>query len=100
MINSISAKNEHPGKIIFYSVKGKYGTCNTCHTNGDTALRWNMETMSVDPEEGRKIPSLKGIGERKDPEQIERSIKLMQKLFEFKLTDEQIKDLVDYISTL
>ena len=90
-----------PGKDLFYNSKGKYGSCNHCHLNGlSSAGRWNFETQSIDPEEGRKIPVLKGVRKRKDKEQIERSIQLMRKLFDFKLTDEQISQLAEYIGTL
>ena len=99
-INYLSAKQEHPGKTLFYNLQGKHGSCNTCHTNGSSAGRWDFETMSIDSEEGRKIPSLKGIGERKDQEEIERSIKLMEKLFAFKLTNEQRSQLAEYLGTL
>ena len=99
--NCLLAKTEPTGKDLFYNSKGKYGSCNHCHLNGlSSAGRWNFETQSIDPEEGRKIPVLKGIGKRKDKEQIERSIQLMRKLFDFKLTDEQISRLAEYIGTL
>ena len=94
------SKTALTGKNIFYNTKGKYGSCNYCHRNGNSAGRINLETGKIDPEEGRKIPSLKGIGERKDGEQIERSIKLMKKMFGFKLTDEQISQLVEYLGSL
>ena len=94
------ASDDLPGKNIFYNSKGKYGSCNHCHRNGGSAGRWNFTTESIDIEEGRKIPVLKGIGKRKDSDQIERSIHLMQKLFGFKLTNEQISQLVEYVGTL
>lgn len=98
--NYLFAKTELPGKNLFYTTKGKHGSCNQCHINGGSAGRWNFETQSIDKEEGRKIPVLKGIGKRKNQEQIERSINLMKKLFDFKLTDEQISQLAEYVGTL
>ena len=97
---STNAKSALPGKDLFYNSKGKYGSCNHCHSIDGTSHRWNSETQSIDPEEGRKIPSLKGVGKRKDKDQIERSIQLMRKMFSFKLTDEQISQLADYLGTL
>ena len=100
-INCLFAKQESPGKYLFYNSKGKYGSCNHCHLNGlSSAGRWNFETQQIDQEEGRKIPVLKGIGKRKNQEQIERSIQLMRKLFSFKLTDEQISQLAEYLGTI
>ncbi|MBI3591253.1 MAG: hypothetical protein HY094_07765 [Candidatus Melainabacteria bacterium] len=98
--NLLFAKSDLPGKDLFYNSKGKYGSCNHCHVGGSSAGRWNFETMSIDPDEGRKIPILKGIGKRKNQEQIERSIQLMKKLFDFKLTDEQISQLAEYLGSL
>ena len=98
--NPISAKSDFPGKALFYNSKGKFGSCNHCHSLDGSSRRWNFETQSIDTEEGRKIPSLKGIGKRKEPEQIERSIQMMKKMFGFKLTDEQISQLVEYLGTL
>ena len=89
-----------PGKDLFYNSKGRYGSCNHCHRNGASAGRWNFETQSIDQEEGRKIPSLKGVGKRKDQDQIQRSIQMMRKMFDFKLTDEQISQLAEYLGTL
>ncbi len=89
-----------PGKDLFYNSKGKYGSCNHCHINGGSGGRWNFETQSVDQEEGKKIPVLKGVGKRKDEEQIKRSIQLMKKMFDFKLTDDQISKLAEYVGTL
>ena len=99
-ISELSAKSNLPGKSLFYNSKGKYGSCNHCHINGASAGRWNFETQSLDQEEGRKIPVLKGIGKRKDQDQIQRSIQMMRKLFDFKLTDEQISQLAEYLGTL
>lgn len=98
--NYIFAKTELPGKKLFYTIKGKYGACNHCHRNGGSAGRWDFEYEKISSEEGRKIPSLKGIGKRKDQDQIQRSIKLMQKLFGFKLTDKQRSQLAEYVGTL
>ena len=88
------------GKDLFYHSKGKFGSCNYCHSIDGSNRRWNPETGLLDKEEGRKIPSLKGIGKRKEPEQIERSVQMMKKMFGFKLTDEQISQLADYLGTL
>ena len=94
------AKSDLPGNYLFYNSKGKYGACNHCHVGGSSAGRWNFETQEIDQEEGRKIPVLKGIRKRKDKDQIMRSIQLMKRLFDFKLTDEQISQLADYLGTL
>lgn len=100
-ISNVLATAESPGKNLFFNSKGKYGSCNHCHLNGlSSAGRWNFETEQIDKEEGRKIPVLKGIGKRKDQEQIERSIKLMKKLFDFKLTDKEISQLAEYLGTI
>ena len=98
--NYLFAKSDLPGKYLFYNSKGKYGSCNHCHVNGNSAGRWNFEFEQIDSEEGRKIPILKGIGKRKNQDQIERSIHLMRKLFDFKLTDEQISQIAEYLGTL
>ena len=94
------AKSDLPGKYLFYNSKGKYGSCNHCHSIDGSSRRWNFETQSIDKEEGRKVPSLKGVGKRKDQDQIERSIQMMRKMFDFKLTDEQISQLAEYLGTL
>lgn len=98
--NLLFAKQELPSKELFYNSKSKYGSCNHCHRNGASAGRWNFGTEQIDQEEGRKIPVLKGVGKRKDKDQIERSIKLMRKLFDFKLNDEEISQLAEYVSSL
>jgi cytochrome c peroxidase len=98
-LNSLLAK-ELTGKEIFYSVKGKFGSCNTCHPGGASAGRWDFENNEISSEDGKKIPSLKGIGKKKSPEQVERSVKLMIKWFSFKLADEEITKLAEYIVTL
>jgi len=94
------SKSDLPGKDLFYHSKGKFGSCNYCHSIDGSNRRWNSETKSIDQEEGRKIPSLKGIGKRKEPEQIQRSIQMMKRMFDFKLTDEQISQLIEYLGTL
>lgn len=98
--NNLFAKSDLPGKNLFYNSKGKYGSCNSCHVGGGSAGRWNFEIKQINSEEGRKIPVLKGIGKRKSQEQIERAVKLMQKMFDFKLTNEQISQLAEYVGTL
>ncbi len=98
--NLLFAKSDLPGKEIFYTAKGKYGSCNNCHVGGGSGGRWNFETQHIDTDEGKKIPVLKGIGKRKNPEQIERAIGLMKRLFNFKLTDEQISQLAEYLGTI
>jgi len=100
LITCQEVQAEPPGKNLFFSSKGKHGSCNHCHKNGGSAGRWNFGTGQIDQEEGRKIPALKGIGKRKNQEQIERSINLMKKLFDFKLTDEEISQLAEYLGTL
>ena len=94
------AQTNFPGKYLFYNSKGKFGSCNHCHSIDGLSRRWNFETQSIDQEEGRKIPSLKGIGKRKDQDQIQRSIQMMRKMFSFKLTDEQISQLAEYLGTI
>ena len=98
--NYLCAKPDLAGKNLFYNLKSKNRTCNTCHTNGGSAGRWDAVNQAIDPDEGKKIPSLKGISKRKNPEQIERSIELMKKMFGFKLTDEQMEQLTEYVGTL
>lgn len=98
--NYLFAKTELAGKELFYTIKGKYGACNHCHRDGNSAGRWNFEYEEIDPDDGRKIPSLKGVGKRKDHDQIQRSIKLMEKLFGFKPTDKQRSQLAEYVGTL
>lgn len=96
----LPAKSDLPGKYLFYNSKGKFGSCNHCHSIDGSSRRWNSETQLIDKEEGRKIPSLKGVGKRKEPEQIQRSIQMMKKMFGFQLTDEQISQLVEYLGTI
>ena len=98
IFNSV-AKCANSGKDIFYNSKGKYGTCNTCHTNGGSAGRFDISSGEVSDDEGKKIPSLKGIGKRKEREHIERDVVRMENTFGFKLSDFEIEQLVDYVST-
>ena len=99
--NYLSAKPDLAGKNLFYNLKGKNGiTCNTCHPGGGSAGRWDPRSQAIDPDEGRKIPSLKCIGKKKSPEQIQRSIELMKKMFGFKLTGIQMEQLTEYVGTL
>ncbi len=100
LTNLCFAKDDLPGKQIFYTSKGKFGSCNYCHANGTSAGRFDPATGEISEDEGRKIPSLKGIGKKKDLEQIQRSVESMRKMFGFKLTNEQVKQLTDYVSTL
>lgn len=88
------------GKNLFYNSKGKYGSCNHCHINAGSAGRWDFQTEEISQEEGKKIPILKGIGKRKEQEQIERSIQMMKKWFGFKLSNEEIEQLAEYVGTL
>lgn len=88
------------GKDIFYKVKGPYGSCNTCHPNGGTAGRWDSEYKEISDEGDKVIPTLKGIGKKKTPEQIEKAIKLVSTKYKVPVTEEQIKALVEYVSGL
>ncbi len=99
LANFSSAKADLPGKTIFYNSKGKFGSCNTCHTNGSSAGRYDPTTGQISEDEGKKIPCLKGIGKRKEPDIIIKDIELMKKMFGFKLTNEQVKQLAEYIAT-
>ena len=95
-------ESESPGKNLFYNSKSKYGSCNSCHKDGGSAGRFNISRgviTSLD-EEGRKIPSLKGVSKRKNHEQIIKMINYMKNLFGFKLTEDEIEQLAEYISTL
>ncbi|GEM_PF-2380556 len=99
--NYLSAKPDLAGKNLFYNIKGRNGiTCNTCHPGGSSAGRWDPVNQAIDPDDGKKIPILKGIGKRKSPEQIQHSIELMKKMSGFKLTDVQMEQLVEYVGTL
>jgi len=97
---SFATDSSLAGKDLFYNLKSKNGTCNTCHPGGRSAGRWNPTTKEISQDEGKKIPSLKGIGKKKNPEQIQRSIELMKKMSGFKLTNEQMEQLVEYVGTL
>lgn len=88
------------GKDIFYTVKGPYGSCSTCHPNGGTAGRWDSEAKEISEDGDKVIPSLKGVGKKKTPEQIEKAIKLVSTKYKVPVNDEQIKALVDYVSSL
>ena len=88
------------GKDIFYKVKGPFGSCSTCHPGGGSAGRWDNEAKEINSDGDKVIPSLKGIGKKKSPEQIERAIKLVSTKYKVPVNDEQIKALVDYVSGL
>ena len=88
------------GKDIFYTVKGPNGSCSTCHPGGGTAGRWDSEAKEISDDGDKVIPSLKGIGKKKTPEQIEKAIKLVSTKYKVPVTDAQIKALVDYVSGL
>ena len=88
------------GKDIFSTIKGPYGSCNTCHPNGGSAGRWDSDAKEISDDGDKKIPDLKGIGKRKNPEQIEKAIKLVSIKFKVPVNDEQIKALVKYVSGL
>ncbi len=94
------AKETLSGKDIFTKVKGPFGSCNTCHPNGGTAGRWDSEYKEISDDGDKLIPSLKGIGKKKDPEQIEKAVKLFRAKFKIPVKDDQIQALVDYVSTL
>lgn len=94
------AQTNLSGKDIFYKVKGPYGSCSTCHPNGGTAGRWDSEYKEISDEGDKVIPSLKGIGKKKTPEQIEKAIKLVSTKYKVPVTDEQIKALVNYVAGL
>ena len=94
------AQGALPGKDIFYTVKGPYGSCSTCHPNGGSAGRWDSEAKEVSDDGDKVIPSLKGIGKKKSPDQIEKAIKLVSVKYKVPVNDEQIKVLIDYVSGL
>ena len=94
------AKNQLSGKDIFYSVKGPYGSCNTCHPNGGSAGRWDSEAKEISDDGDKVIPSLKGIGKKKSPEQIEKIISLMKSKYKVPVQDDEIKTLLNYVSGL
>lgn len=100
IIFSANAENSLSGKDIFYTVKGPYGSCNTCHPGGGSAGRWDTEYEEIDDEGDKKIPVLKGIGKKKTPEQIKKAIKLVRSKYKVPVKDEQLDVLVEYVSSL
>ncbi len=88
------------GKDIFYKVKGPNGSCSTCHPGGGSAGRWDSDAKEISDDGDKVIPSLKGIGKKKDPGQIEKAIKLVSSKYKVPINDVQIKALVDYVSEL
>ena len=86
------------GKDLFYKVKGPYGSCSTCHPNGGSAGRWDSEAKEISDDGDKPIPSLKGIGKKKSPEQIEKIISLMKSKYKVPIQDSEIKALVNYVS--
>lgn len=95
-----SAEEITSGKDIFHKVKGPFGSCNTCHPNGGTAGRWDSEYKEISSDGDKVIPSLKGIGKKKTPEQLEKIIVLMRSKYKVPIQDSQIKALASYISGL
>ena len=95
-----SAQETLSGKNVFYKVKGPYGSCSTCHPGGGSAGRWDNEAKEVSDDGDIIIPSLKGIGKKKDPEQLERAIKFISTKYKVPVNNEQIKALVNYVSGL
>ena len=94
------AESTLSGKDIFYKVKGPLGSCSTCHPGGGSAGRWDSEAKEISDDGDKVIPTLKGIGKKKSPEQIERAIKLVSTKYKVPVNDEQIKALVSYVSGL
>ena len=94
------AQTKLTGKDIYYKVKGPYGSCNTCHPGGGTAGRWDSEYKEISSDGDKVIPSLKGIGKKKTPEQLEKIIVLMRSKYKVPIQDSQIKALANYISGL
>lgn len=88
------------GKEIFYNVKGPNGACNTCHPNGASAGKWDSEYKEISKDGDRIIPSLKGIGKKKSPEQLEKGIKIVSTKYKVPVNETQIKLLADYVSKL
>lgn len=97
---SYYAQTKLDGKGIFTTVKGPYGTCNTCHKDGGSAGRWDPEEKVVSADGTVKIPSLKGIGKSRTPEQLAKAIKLMKIKYKVPVTDSDMKPLVNYLSKL
>lgn len=94
------AQEKLSAKDIFYTVKGPFGSCNTCHPNGGTAGRWDSEYKEISDDGDKVIPTLKGIGKKKTPEQLEKVIKLISIKYKVPVNDEQVKALVKYVSGL
>ncbi len=94
------AENQLPGKDLYSKIKGPYGSCNTCHPNGGSAGRWDSEFNEISDDGDKVIPSLKGIGKKKTPEQLEKIIGLMKTKYKIPIQNSQIKSLVDYLLTL
>ena len=88
------------GKDIFYKVKGPFGSCSTCHPGGGSAGRWDSEAKEISEDGDKVIPSLKGIGKKKTPEQIEKAVKLFSIKFKVPVKDDQIQALAEYVSSL
>ena len=101
-LNLAFAESSPPGKNLFYNSKSKYGSCNSCHKDGGSAGRFDVSKgiVTTPEEEGKKIPSLKGIGKKKSHEQIVKNIKYMKKMFKFELSEKDIEELANYVSTL
>ena len=95
-----SAQETLSGKNVFYKVKGPYGSCSTCHPGGGSAGRWDSENKEISDDGNNVIPTLKGIGKKKSPEQIERAIKLVSTKYKVPVNDGQIQSLVEYVSGL
>ena len=95
-------ESELPGKHLFYNSKSKYGSCNYCHKDGGSAGRFDVSrgVITTPEDEGKKIPSLKGVSKRKNHEQIVKTINYMKKMFTFELSEKDIEELADYVSTL
>ena len=91
---------ETSGKDIFTMVKGPYGSCNTCHPAGGSAGKWDSEFQEISEDGDRKIPTLKGIGKKKTPDQLENIIKVMMTKYKVPVKAAQLKALVDYVSKL
>lgn len=88
------------GKDVFYTVKGPYGACNTCHPNGGSAGRWDSEYQEISDDGDKAIPSLKGIGKTRSKEQIGKAVNLVMKKYKVPVKESQLNALVDYVSGL
>lgn len=84
------------GKEIFFSRKGTYGTCATCHPGGGTAGKWDAKTKTIG-NIGKKIPDLHGISSRRTLDQTRRLASLYAKEFEIKLSAAEIEDVVMWL---